>query len=275
MLPCAAMRLWEAVVLGVVQGLTEFLPVSSSGHLALVQNLLPGFRQVGVLFDVMLHVGTLVALILFYRHLIRQEAAAARGPDPEARRRAWKLVGLILVATVPTGVVGLALKKTVEHAFSSLRFVGACEIGTAALLSVSALRRRGVKDRDSMSFWDAAWIGAFQGLAVLPGLSRSGSTIAAALLLGYAGAWAADFAFLLAIPGIAGAAVVENASAFHRVGLAFFNSPDFVKYLVGAAVAGIVGFLTIGWMIRLVADRRVHYFAIYCLLFGWALIALF
>lgn len=269
------MTTFQAILLGVVQGLTEFLPVSSSGHLAFVQNLLPGFRQVGVLFDVMLHVGTLAALVLFYRKLLAGEARDLFSGTPPERARAVKLVLLVVAATIPTAVVGLLLKKTVESAFVDLRAVGWAELGTALLLGISALRRRGTVDRDSMTYLQAALIGVFQGFAVLPGLSRSGSTIAAAILIGCAGRWAADFAFLLAIPGIAGAALVENYGAFRRYGLAFFEGSDFVKYGVGAVVAGIVGYLTIAWMIRLVSDRRVHYFAIYCVLFGAALLLFF
>jgi len=269
------MPIFLAILLGVVQGLTEFLPVSSSGHLAFVQNVVPGFRQVGVLFDVMLHVGTLAALFVYYRKLLAEEARLVVSRDPGERRRGWRLVVLIVVATVPTAIVGLLLKKTVEGAFTNLAAVGAAELGTALLLGVSALRRRGRSDRDSMTILQAVVIGTFQGIAVLPGLSRSGSTIAAALLLGCAGPWAADFAFLLAIPGIAGAAVVENYGAFRRYGLAFFETGDFVKYVVGAAVAGVVGYLTIAWMIRIVSDRRVHYFAIYCALFGTVLLLFF
>jgi len=269
------MTTFEAIILGVVQGLTEFLPVSSSGHLAFVQNLVPGFRQVGVLFDVMLHVGTLVALILFYRKLLAAETRGLFSGTDAERARAGKLVLLIVVATIPTAIVGLLLKKTVEGAFRDLRAVGWAELGTALLLGVSALRRRGDTDRDSMTYLQAALVGVFQGLAVLPGLSRSGSTIAAAILIGCAGRWAADFAFLLAIPGIAGAAVVENFGAFRRYGFAFFEGADFVKYCIGAVVAGIVGYLTIAWMIRLVSDRRVHYLAIYCVLFGTVLLLFF
>ena len=265
----------QALLLGVVQGLTEFLPVSSSGHLAFVQNLLPGFHQVGVLFDVMLHVGTLVALVVFYRGLLAEECRFVVSKDPGERARGWKLAGLVVVATIPTAIVGLFLKKTVEGAFRDLRAVGWAELGTAFLLAVSALRRRGETDRETMTYGQAVLIGVFQGLAVLPGLSRSGSTIAAALLIGCAGRWAADFAFLLAIPGIAGAALVENYAAFRKLGGGFFESGDFLKYCVGAVVAGIVGYLTIAWMIRLVSDRRVHYFAIYCALFGVMLLVFF
>jgi undecaprenyl-diphosphatase len=250
----------QAILLGIVQGLTEFLPVSSSGHLAFVQNLLPGFHQFGVLFDVMLHAGTLVALLLYYRRLLSAETRALGSGDPVARARAVRLAGMIVAATIPTAIVGLLLKKTVEHAFESLRFVGYAELGTALLLCVSALRRRGATDRDTMSYGQAIAVGVFQGIAVLPGLSRSGATIATAILIGCVGSWAA---------------VVENFSAFRKFGGAFFETGDFVKYCVGAAVAGIMGYLTIAWMIRLASDRRVHYFAIYCALFGLVLLLFF
>src|SRR5438105_512697 len=118
------MTTFEAIILGVVQGLTEFLPVSSSGHLAFVQNLMPSFRQVGVLFDVMLHVGTLIALVVFYRKLLGNAARGLVSPDRPERDRSLKLLLLVVVATIPTAIVGLFLKKTVESAFTDLRAVG-------------------------------------------------------------------------------------------------------------------------------------------------------
>jgi len=216
-----------------------------------------------------------VALLLYYRRLIGDETRGLLSGDPGRRARAGRLAGLILAATVPTGIVGILLKRTVEGAFENLAWVGAAELATALLLAVSFLRRGGRVTRETMTYGQAIAIGIFQGFAVLPGLSRSGSTIAAGLMLGLAGVWAADFAFLLAIPGIAGAAVVENLSVFRERGFAFFQSPDFVKYCFGGVVAGVVGYLTIAWMIRLVSDRRIHFFAIYCAIFGIILLFVF
>jgi undecaprenyl-diphosphatase len=265
----------EALLLGVLQGLTEFIPISSDGHLAAAEMLLPGFGQVGLLFDVMLHVGTLTAILIYYRRLLRREITGLASADPEERRSAWRLAALLAAATIPTGIVGLALKSTVVVTKTDPRFVGAMEILTGVYLAVSYLRRDGRKDRETMTLLDAVIIGTVQGFAVLPGLSRSGSTIAFGLLLGMTGRWAADFTFLLAIPAILGAAGLELVSALRTEGAGFFATPGFARYLAGAAIAGLVGYMTIGLLIRLVSTRRIHWFAVYCIAFGLVLIFAF
>lgn len=265
----------EAIVLGVIQGLTEFIPVSSDGHLSAAQMLMPRFGQVGLLFDVMVHVGTLTAILVYYRKLLRQEASGLFAADSGQRRAAWRLFLLLLLATIPTGIVGLALKHSVEATKSNARFVGAMEILTGVYLALSYFRREGKKDRATMTWLDAIVIGSVQGLAVLPGLSRSASTIAFGLFLGFTARWAADFTFLLVIPAIVGAAGVEILSAVRQQGSSFFATPDFARYLAGAAAAGVVGYLTIGFLIRMVSTRKVHWFAVYCFVFGLALIFLF
>ena len=265
----------DAILLGVIQGLTEFIPVSSDGHLSAAEMLMPRFGQVGLLFDVMVHVGTLLAILIYYRRLLTEEVVGLVAHDPLERKRAWRLAMLLLVATIPTGIVGLLMKPLVETTKTNPRFVGAMEILTGLYLAVSALARPGKKDRETMRYVDAFVIGAVQGFAVLPGLSRSSSTIAFGLLLGLTGRWAADFTFLLASPAIVGAAGVEIISTLRHQGAGFFATPDFGKYLVGAAVAAGIGYLTIGILIRLVATRRVHWFAVYCFVFGLVLIFFF
>ncbi len=269
------MSWFEAALLGLIQGLTEFIPVSSDGHLSAAEMLMPGFGQVGLLFDVMLHAGTLTAIFVYYREMLAKEVAGLVATDVEARRRAWRLAWLLLAATVPTAVIGLLLKPTVEATKLDPRFVGGMEILTGLYLVLSFFRREGRKDRETMPYVDAVLIGVSQGFAVLPGLSRSASTIAVGLLLGLAARWAADFTFLLAIPAILGAIGLELTSAFRHQGPAFFGTPDFGKYVLGAAIAGVTGYFTIGFLIRLVATRKVHLFAIYCFLFGLALILFF
>jgi undecaprenyl-diphosphatase len=227
----------EALLLGVLQGLTEFIPISSDGHLAAAEMLLPGFGQVGLLFDVMLHVGTLTAILIYYRKLLRQEIAGLASADPQERRSAWRRAALLAAATIPTGIVGLVLKSTVVVTKTDPRFVGAMEILTGVYLAASYLRRDGRKDRKTMTLLDGVIIGTAQGFAVLPGLSRSASTIAFGLLLGLTGRWAADFTFLLAIPAILAAAGLELVSALGTEGAGFFATPDFGRYLAGAAIA--------------------------------------
>jgi undecaprenyl-diphosphatase len=167
------------------------------------------------------------------------------------------------------------MKPYVEQTKTDPRFVGAMEIVSGLYLAMSYLRRNGTKTRETMTYLDAFVIGAVQGLAVLPGLSRSASCIGFGLLLGLTGPWAAQYTFLLAIPAIVGAAGVEILSALRHHGAGFFATPDFARYLLGAAVAGAVGYTTIGFLIRMVSSRRVHGFALYCFVFGLILIFFF
>jgi undecaprenyl-diphosphatase len=265
----------DAIVLGVIQGLTEFIPVSSDGHLSAAEMLLPRFGQTGLLFDVLVHVGTLTAILIYYRVLLREEVVGLVARDPAERRKAWRLAMLLLVATIPTGITGLLMKHYVEQTKTDPRFVGAMEILSGLYLAMSYLRRNGTKTRETMTYLDAVVIGAVQGLAVLPGLSRSASCIGFGLLLGFTGPWAAQYTFLLAIPAIVGAAGVEILSALRHHGAGFFATPDFARYVLGAVVAGVVGYSTIGFLIRMVSTRRVRWFAVYCFLFGLILILLF
>jgi len=265
----------EAILLGVVQGLTEFLPVSSDGHLSAVEMLLPRFRQVGVLFDVMVHLGTLAAVIVYFRTMLRHDVAGLFAHDPERRSASWKLVLLVVAATIPTGIVGVLLKRAVEETKTDPRFVGWMEILTGLFLMLSLFTRKSGRERSATTVWDAILVGVVQGLAVLPGLSRSASTIAFALLAGLAARWAATFSFLVLLPAVLGASVVDIFGAWEERGGGFFLGSDFAKYLLGAAVAGLVGYFAIGWLVRAVVARRLYWFAIYCFLFGLALIFLF
>lgn len=265
----------EAALLGIIQGLTEFLPVSSDGHLSAAQMLLPGFRQVGVLFDVMVHVGTLAAVFWYFRKALSDDLRGLVSRDRERRSSAWKLAALIAAATVPTGIVGLLLKRTVETSKLDPRFVGPMEILTGVFLTLSLFGRKTGRDRDQTTIWDALLIGTVQGLAVLPGLSRSASTIAFALLVGLTTRWSATFSFYLLIPAVLGASVLEIYGAWAEQGSAFFVGSDFAKYLFGAAIAAVVGYLAIGWLIRAVVSRRLYWFAIYCVVFGFTLLYLF
>ena len=265
----------EAILLGVVQGLTEFLPVSSDGHLSAAEMLLPRFRQVGVLFDVMVHLGTLAAVIVYFRRTIRDDVSGLFAHDPDRRNASWKLAVLVLAATVPTGIVGLLLKRVVEETKTDPRFVGSMEILTGLFLMLSLFARKSGREQSRTTVWDAILVGVVQGLAVLPGLSRSASTIAFALLVGLAARWATTFSFLLLIPAVLGATVLEVHGAWEERGAGFFVGSDFGKYVFGAAVAGVVGYFAIGWLVRAVVARRLYWFAIYCFLFGLALILLF
>jgi len=279
-------HVWQAILLGIIQGLTEFLPVSSSGHLAIAQELLPGFKQPGILLDVLLHFGTLIAVILYFyrdlKHLVLNIAVGAWRAMPLQQSSGqqspgWRLLIGLVVASVPTGIIGFLLKNRVEEAFQSLTAVGAALLGTAVLLVLGdwAARRRfvGATGRSPLpqdpGIWQSLVIGFMQGLAVMPGLSRSGSTISAGLIVGLDGVSAARFSFLLSIPAIAGATLLELLK--HHSEIATASSSEIAGYLSGPLVAGAVGYACIGLMMRLMTKARLSYFAVYCALLGIAI----
>lgn len=261
------MTLFDAILLGIVQGITEFLPISSDGHLAIVQHYLPNFEQPGLLFDVLLHVGTLGAILLYFLSDVLRLLAAPFRQSSEARRDRRMLV-LIVAASVPTAIIGLTLKHAVEQWMENMLVVALMLMLTGTLLFVGErYRRHGRRGETSLTVTDAVLTGIAQGLAVLPGLSRSGSTIATLLFRGVDGETAARFSFLMAIPAIAGAALLS----FRDLGA--LPSGDIPAYLAGAGVAFLVGLCAIRVLLNVIRRQRLVWFAIYCWLIGAALLA--
>jgi undecaprenyl-diphosphatase len=256
------LNLGWAALLGGVQGLTEFLPVSSSAHLAIAQHLIPGFQQPGLLFDVTLHVGTLVAVCVYFWKDLAGILLGRRGnPRSLSRAERMRIIYLMGAATVVTGVIGVSLKHRVESAFTSMATVGAMLLVTGVILLVgqalAARRGRGKSERQT-GLLDSLSIGLMQGLAVMPGISRSGSTISTSLARGLEPAWAARFSFLLSIPAVAGAAVLEC----RECGMA--AAGQWPLYLAGAAVAFVTGLVAIKLVMRLVERGSLGLFAYYC-----------
>ena len=256
----------QILILAITQGLTEFLPVSSSGHLVLVQKWL-GAHEGDLLFDVVLHAGTLGSVLVVYRRevarLLRFDAAAVR------------YLLALAVGTVPAVLVGLLLRPQVVALFASPRSAAIGLLLTAAILATT--RRVGGASTPTAEPWEpppiplgkALLIGAAQALAVAPGISRSGSTIAASLWLSLPRVEAARFSFLLAVPVIAGAVVLELASGQVTDGIGA------VRLTVGALAAFSVGLLAIRWTALAVVQRHFWKFAYYCLALGiFVLIAL-
>jgi len=252
------MTVLQGALLGLLQGLTEFLPVSSSGHLVLAQSLVPGFRQPGVFFDVLLHVATLGAVVAyFWRDVAGMAVSLLPGGDAGRRR----LVGWILAATVPTGAIGLALKDPLEALFHAPRAAAAMLLVTGTVLWVSEVLDRGRDPGDRIGVWRALAVGTVQGMAIVPGISRSGSTIAAGTLLGIRIEDAARFSFLISIPAIVGAAVLELRHAA-TPGLAWG------PYAAGAAAAFLSGLAAIHWLLGVIRRGRFRWFAVYCWILG-------
>ena len=257
------MSLGIAVLLGILQGLTEFLPVSSSGHLALAQMIIPGFSQPGVVFDAMLHVGTAGAVIWFERREIHRWLTSAGGP---------RLIGLLVLGTLATAVVAFPLKSVAEAAFVRAAWVGFALLVTGSVVALTKWMPGGPRGEAGTTWRQAILIGLVQGMAVFPGLSRSGLTISAALGAGLDRGWAARFSFLLGVPAIAGVAVLEVFDERHA--LAAAGSGYWLACLVGAIAAGLAGLLALRIVIKTLSSRVFHRFSWYCIPVGLLVIAL-
>ena len=255
---------WETFVLGAVQGLCEFLPVSSSGHLALLQNRL-GLGGEGLLaFDLLLHCATLLAVLIFFRKdLFTLASGWVRGcvsRDAQGEE-GWRYGWAILAATAVTGAVALPLKGVVESAMRSQIAVGGGLLVTAGLLLLVPL----FPERDKKLYLGAAlFVGLAQGLAVFPGVSRSGATLAAGLFLGLSVAEAFRFSFLLSIPAILGASLLEGLKLLKMGGLGLL--PEGWGW--AALAAFLLGWLALALLRRLVLSGRWVYFGVYCLILG-------
>lgn len=277
----------ECIVMGIVQGLTEFLPVSSSGHLAIFGKLF-NMNEPSASFDILLHVGTLMAVfivyfsdikklviegcrllvdffynvVLFFKTLITKEPVKYIRVVNTAYR---KFVMLVIISTIPTGIIGILIKDTVEVVKTDLLIVGVCLLITSCLLLICDMADEGHKKPKNVSYIDALSVGIAQGAATLPGISRSGTTIAICSKLGFDRKFAVKYSFILSIPAILGAAILDI--------------PDFVKdaaetnslgpYIVGTIVAAVVGYMCIRFLLRIVCNKQMKYFAGYCVFAGF------
>jgi undecaprenyl-diphosphatase len=257
------MTLWQAALLGVLQGLTEFLPVSSSGHLALAQMLIPGFEQPGVVFDATLHTGTACAVVWFERRKIIGWFGTASGR---------RLLALLVLGTIATAVVAFPLRQIAVAAFSLPLWVAFGLLLTGFIVASTRLLPGGAGDESSTTWRQALAIGLAQGLAVFPGLSRSGVTIAASLGAGLDRAWAARFSFLLSVPIIA--AITAGQIFERRADLMIVGSGFLIACVVGALAAGITGYFALQLVIKTVSSRIFHRFSWYCIPLGLLVVAL-
>ncbi len=291
------MTLLQAIFMGVIQGLTEFLPVSSSGHLALFKILFGVETDTGMLFDVLLHVGTLIAICtVYYRDIAKMIVEGLciirdafcnigiffqnigtfvkhkGGQEMDSGHRSYrrivnssyrKFVMLIIVSTIPTGIIGYVGKDAVANASEILIVPGICLIITAILLFVADLLKSGEKLPKDVTYTNAFLIGIAQGVATLPGLSRSGTTITACLLSGFNRKFAVKYSFIMSIPAILGAMVLELKDFSAAVA-----GTEIVYYIVGMVIAAVIGYICIKVMLFVVGRKRFRGFAIYCLIVG-------
>ncbi|HJW09074.1 MAG TPA: undecaprenyl-diphosphate phosphatase [Holophagaceae bacterium] len=269
------MHLWHAIVLGLIQGLTEFLPVSSTAHLTLAEHLMLG-RGMPLAFDVLLHVGTLVALFIYFRAELARVLLGMMGRDTEGRRLAW----LLFVAMIPTGVFGLATRHMKEWSKEHLWVYGVFLLVTAWLLfkANEMSKTRAGRDLKDATEKDALLIGSIQGLGGGFGLSRSGSTISMGALNGLQLPASARFSFLLGVPTIAAAALVETKDLIKPL-LKHMPLPADMAFpagsvspamacIVGVLVAAVSGYFAIGMLDRFTRSPKLNGFAFYCLCMG-------
>jgi len=258
------MSWWQAMILGIIQGLTEFLPVSSSGHLTIGQTLLGIEFQEGdmLLFDVMVHAATVCAtLIVLWKEVCWIFKGTFTTPVWNMEKQ---YAGKIILSMVPVFVVGMFFKNQVEAVFGSgLVVVGVCLLLTACLLAFAQYARP--RQKTEIGWWDSFIIGLAQAVAVLPGLSRSGTTIATGILLGNKKEQVAQFSFLMVLVPILGQAFLDVLDVLNGEVVTHLSP---VVMLVGFFSALVVGAAACKWMISIVKRQKLIYFAIYCLLVG-------
>ncbi len=249
------MTMTDAVFLGLVQGLAEFLPISSSGHLVIAQKLLH-FAGPNLAFDIVLHLGTLCAVLVYFR----KDLGGILVSLTENGDRNWRRVAfLILLGTIPTGLIGVFFKDTFEALFGSVRIVAGMLAVTGFLLFAADRVRRTDRNLFGIRMLDSILIGLIQGVSIIPGISRSGSTIAMGLFLKIGGKDAARFSFLLSIPAILGAVALESREI---LGQSFNGSGPVL--LAGFASAAISGWIAIRVLMEVLKKKRLLVFALYC-----------
>lgn len=265
------MTLFEAIVLGVLQGLTEFLPVSSSGHLVLMQHFL-GIKESQVFFDVMLHFGTLGAVIIVYHQLIGSlvqtgfsalfQADFYKHPRVTISNTPHlRLIWLLLLGSIPTGLIAVLFKDSLEAIFGKPMVVAAMLVVTGLILQLSRFGQKQVETETPISAWHTPLIGIAQGLAITPGISRSGSTISIALLLGLSPQVAAQYSFLLSIPAILGAVVLKLKDVGEIT-----IAPTVI--IAGTLTSFIVGYIALRALLAILNRGRFSIFSYYCFALG-------
>ena len=274
--------LLKSIILGVVQGLTEFLPVSSSGHLAVAEHFL-GMQRHGVLMETALHVGTLCAVVFYFRKDIvslfrsssvwiaeiagRKPGSVGQSDENERYNDDKRLILGIIIGTIPTGLMGVLAKDWFESLFSRIDMVGVALMITSAILFTGetiSSRRKGTAS--SPGPLEAFIIGVAQGVAIAPGISRSGATVSSGIALGLKPEAAVRFSFLLSIPAIMGAVVLSLKEDFA------LSSGQTAGYIVGPLVSAVVGYFSISMLISVARREKLRWFAAYCAIFGAAVL---
>lgn len=257
------MTFLEAIILGLVQGLTEFLPVSSSGHLVLTQELM-GVEDKGVTFEILVHFGTLLSVIIYFWKRLWGLFLSILPPFKEERKEDRKMIGYLAIASVPAAIVGFSpLKDHFEGAYEKPALVGLLLVLTGAILFLPRLlKTKGTKGTKEVGIKSAIAMGLGQALAILPGVSRSGSTIVSGMVSGTKSSAAAEFSFLMAIPAIAAASLLEVKD------LVTIETKLLGAYIGGGVVAFLSGLAAIYAVLAAIRRGKFEYFGVYCVIAG-------
>jgi undecaprenyl-diphosphatase len=247
-------QLLETIILGIIQGLTEWLPISSTGHLKLVEHFLG--LKVPILFDITLHLGTSIVILIYFKKEVKKIVSAFLRFD--FKTEYGKLIPLIIVGTIPTALIGLIFGAIIEDVFQNPLPIAISFILCGIIIYSTKVGR---EKTNTINYSKALMIGVAQGITIIPGISRSGTTIAVALLLGIRREKAFKFSFLLSIPAVLGAFGLEayrNWNALTSVGLSW------IEVFVGVLVAMVVGYFALKLLWKIFAIQKLHFFAFYC-----------
>ena len=276
------MELLKAIFLGFIQGVAEFLPISSSGHLAIFKNVLGFDTDTGLLFDVLLHLGTLAAVFVVFRKDIWElikEGFAIIGQFFKSlfgclfKKQKWqqvittpyrRFVMMVIISTIPTGIMGILLEDAINAASATLIVPGILLLLNGVQLLISDHLPDGKLNEEDASYGKAAIVGVAQGIATFPGISRSGTTITACLACGFKREFAVKYSFIMSIPAILGALVLELLDFTPDM----LSGSDVVNYLAGTLVSAVVGYICIKTMLVVVRGKKFKYFAYYCFAMG-------
>ncbi len=258
------MTLIKSIILGIIQGLTEFLPVSSSGHLVIFQKLLK-FNDPGVLFEVAVHLGTLVAVLIYFRKdiwkILRSIFIWGKNTSEEMKN-AHGLLLYLIIASIITAIIGFTFKDTLESFFEDTFLVGCMLLVTGVVLFISDKIKN--TDKTKMSISSSIIVGLAQSVAIIPGISRSGATITTGIFTGRTRDLATRFSFLLSIPAIIGAAVLK----LKDLETAMSVNGAAIDFIAGGIAAAIVGYFAIAVLIKMIKKAKLFYFSIYCWIIG-------
>lgn len=247
------MEIIKAIILGIIQGLTEFLPISSSGHLVLAQKIM-GFGEPPLIFDTVLHLGTLFAVVVVLWSDIW----------PMLKKPYQKMTALLIVGTIPTAVMGLVFKDFFDSLFKSGKTLGVEFIVTGLILFAAQKMSNGHKKIEETTWKDAVFVGVMQGIAILPAISRSGLTIAGSLFRKMDREFAAKFSFLLSIPAILGATVIQ----IKDINDAGASMPATFPLIVGFIFSFVFGVISVKFMMKVIKEGKLTGFGIYCSILG-------